>query len=108
MERKKYDLKSENMDIVSEPLMDSLFPSEIDQNDNKLRVLSLFSGCGGMDIGLEGGFVCNSLSVPSKSNVDIDYGDGWVKLKSTRMKTVFACDILPEARVAWMNYMYEG
>lgn len=106
MKKKEYDLKSDNMDIVSEPLMDSIFPSDINQNDDMLRVLSLFSGCGGMDIGLEGGFVCNSLSVPTKENIEIDLGKGWVKLKNTRMQTVFACDILPEARIAWMNYMY--
>ena len=28
-----------------------------------MRVLSLFSGCGGMDIGFEGGFTCGAKSI---------------------------------------------
>lgn len=28
-------------------------------DDDSLRVLSLFSGCGGMDLGFEGGFICH-------------------------------------------------
>ena len=30
--------------------------------DGTLRVLSLFSGCGGMDLGFEGGFICHRKS----------------------------------------------
>ena len=34
-------------------------PSQFDGNmPSKKRVLSLFSGCGGMDLGFEGDFVC--------------------------------------------------
>ena len=37
-----------------------------DSSDGELRVLSLFSGCGGMDIGFEGGFSCLKESVNTK------------------------------------------
>lgn len=30
---------------------------------NKRRLISLFSGCGGMDIGFEGGFTCSKRSI---------------------------------------------
>ena len=70
------------------------------------RVLSLFSGCGGMDIGFEGGFKCLKRSI----NTDIhpkwvaeDHGD-WVLLAKTGFKTVFANDIRPDAKAAWVSY----
>lgn len=34
--------------------------------NNKKRVLSLLSGCGGMDIGFEGGFKCLKRSIKQK------------------------------------------
>ncbi len=69
-------------------------------------MLSLFSGCGGMDLGFEGAFICNRKSVPSGSdwierNVDKD----WVMLKKNRFSTVFANDILEEAYLTWNQYM---
>lgn len=67
--------------------------------ENNLRVVSLFSGCGGMDIGLEGGFkVHESLRHPHFS---ID-ANGC--LKKTRFSTVFANDIRPGAKLAWQRY----
>jgi hypothetical protein len=73
--------------------------------DNK-RVLSLFSGCGGMDIGLEGGFQCLKRSINTDINpdwIDEDNGD-WVTLAETGFKTVFANDIRPDAKAAWVSY----
>lgn len=70
------------------------------------RVLSLFSGCGGMDLGIEGGFLCHEKSVPDKCCIDGTCDEnGWVKLKRNRFRTIFACDILPEARATWLKYM---
>ncbi|MDD7342884.1 MAG: hypothetical protein PUG64_04345, partial [Bacteroidales bacterium] len=36
-------------------------------NPEQLSMLSLFSGCGGMDLGFEGGFICHKKSVPVDS-----------------------------------------
>ena len=73
-----------------------------------MRVLSLFSGCGGMDIGFEGGFTCGAKSINEDLYPDwIDevLGDGKrVKVKKTVFETVFANDIRPDARRAWTEY----
>lgn len=70
-------------------------------------MLSLFSGCGGMDIGLEGNFSCLKKAINLHRNSDwinSDIDDNWVKLKSTGFKTVFANDIRPDAKATWVNY----
>ena len=74
--------------------------------ERKLRVLSLFSGCGGMDIGFEGGFRCLKKSVNSTIHNDwIEKDNGkWVNLKKTGFETVFANDIRPDAKAAWVSY----
>ena len=72
-----------------------------------LNVLSLFSGCGGMDLGFEGGFPVLRASVNEaltphfierginkKKPGDKKQGNGFVQLRKTRFKTVFANDIL--------------
>ena len=75
--------------------------------DTQLNVLSLFSGCGGMDLGFEGGF--NVLRESINENVHPEWnvkknGKCWAKLPKTRFHTVFANDIKPEAKSAWCNY----
>lgn len=70
------------------------------------RVLSLFSGCGGMDIGLEGGFTCLKASINQNIHptwIEEDYGK-WVKVGETGFKTVFANDIRKDAKSAWVSY----
>ncbi|OAH72625.1 modification methylase [Chryseobacterium sp. FP211-J200] len=72
-----------------------------------LNVLSLFSGCGGMDLGFEGGFSVlqesvNEVLTPEFINRKLK--NGFVELKKTKFKTVFANDILSDARNAWVNY----
>lgn len=71
-----------------------------------MNVLSLFSGCGGMDIGFEGGFECLSRSINTVLHTDwIEESKGaWSKVKSTGFKTVFANDIRPDAKSAWVSY----
>ena len=71
-----------------------------------MNVLSLFSGCGGMDIGFEGGFECLSRSINSVLHNDwIEENNGkWVKVKATGFKTVFANDIRPDAKAAWVSF----
>ncbi|MDT8391670.1 MAG: DNA (cytosine-5-)-methyltransferase [Lentisphaeria bacterium] len=69
-----------------------------------LRVLSLFSGCGGMDLGFEGGFDVLSESVNPMLHPEwlpLEDRKDWVTLPSTRFKTVFSNDILPFAKAAW-------
>lgn len=72
----------------------------------KKRVLSLFSGCGGMDIGFEGGFVCQKRSINEELHPDwITEDNGkWVKVAETGFETVFANDIRPDAKAAWVSY----
>lgn len=76
-------------------------------NNTTLNVLSLFSGCGGMDLGFEGGF--NVLRQSVNTIIHSDWkvkkeGNIWVKLPETKYHTVFANDIKPEAKAAWSNY----
>lgn len=72
----------------------------------KLRVLSLFSGCGGMDLGFEGHFIANRKSFAADDErIERVINDDWLLLRPTRFQTVFANDILPEACVAWNAYM---
>ena len=77
------------------------------KNEKPLNVLSLFSGCGGMDLGLEGGFNVLKKSVnfekhPEWNISEID--ENWVRLGRTRFRTIFANDIRPGAKTAWINY----
>ena len=71
-----------------------------------MNLLSLFSGCGGMDIGFEGDFTCLKKSINSEIHPswikEID-GD-WVTVMPTIFKTVFANDIRPDAKAAWVSY----
>lgn len=71
-----------------------------------MRLLSLFSGCGGMDIGFEGGFWCLKKSINLAMHHDwITKTNGsWVKLAKTNFETVFANDINPYAKAAWVSY----
>ncbi len=72
----------------------------------KKKLLSLFSGCGGMDIGFEGSF-----SLP-KNVLNQDINSNWIKHKNeknielaeTIFETVFANDINQYAKIAWNNY----
>lgn len=92
-------------DILSECQL-PLFPLKKVDSKNKLRVLSLFSGCGGMDIGFEGGFICHRKSVnPQNDWIEESVNTNWVKLKDTNFITVFANDILEEAKATWSSYM---
>ncbi len=71
-----------------------------------MRVLSLFSGCGGMDIGFEGDFLCLKRSINTQLHPDwiIEDRGNWVKVKKTPFQTVFANDIRPDAKAAWLSY----
>jgi DNA (cytosine-5)-methyltransferase 1 len=70
------------------------------------RVLSLFSGCGGMDLGMEGGFQVHKRTVSwlqDSSDRSQAIGD-WIYLDETSFQTVFANDIRIDAKTAWERY----
>ena len=103
----KYSSSKEDVNIVEEPNYFLNFGSEDKISlDKTINVMSLFSGCGGMDLGLEGGFAVHNKSINEKLTPDfigeiID--EKFVRLKSTKFKTVFANDILKEAKTAWIH-----
>ena len=77
------------------------------EKDVRINVLSLFSGCGGMDLGFEGGLHILKESMNEHIHPEWNVtkrGERWVKLPDTRFHTIFANDIKPEAKSAWCNY----
>ena len=96
----------EEIDKAAESEIPIRFDDEPLRKDKRYRVLSLFSGCGGMDLGFEGHFIANKKSFAENSPyINNQMGDNWVFLKKTQFQTVFANDILPEAEKAWTTYM---
>ena len=75
-------------------------------NRQQKRVLSLFSGCGGMDLGLEGGFWVHQDCVNENIHQDwvVERREPWLKLPRTTFETVFANDITKAAHNAWIPY----
>ena len=71
-----------------------------------MRLLSLFSGCGGMDIGFEGGFYCLRKAINTQLHPDwiVDTNGDWALLAPTIFETIFANDIRRDAKVAWSTY----
>lgn len=72
-----------------------------------INVLSLFSGCGGMDLGIEGDFEVLAASVNEKINPHweiVSLDEKWVRLPKNRFHTIFANDICADARTVWTNY----
>lgn len=71
-----------------------------------INIVSLFSGCGGMDLGFEGNFVVPYKSVASKPEwISSTINERWVRLNPTRFKLIFANDILREAAITWTANM---
>ena len=107
-QKKKYSetYNEEFSDIVSDYQIPLVFDMDEEQDSDSIKVLSLFSGCGGMDLGFEGSFFANKRSfAESDPNIVFKIKNEWVKTRKTRFKTIFANDILPEAQVAWTTYM---
>ena len=104
---RKIEYSQEN--VISEQIKASELPLFYIGNktrDEELSMLSLFSGCGGMDLGFEGGFICHRKSIPPYSNrIEKTINEDWVLLKPNRFTTIFANDILPEAMHTWIQYM---
>lgn len=96
-----------NENGVEEPQLTLSYENVVDNPAKPLKVLSLFSGCGGMDLGFEGNFLVHKHSINENLNPDFieELGQGdFVRLKPTKFQTVFANDILHEARNSWVNY----
>ncbi|MCE2853946.1 MAG: DNA cytosine methyltransferase [Roseiflexaceae bacterium] len=72
------------------------------------KVLSLFTGCGGMDLGFEGGFCVHRKSINECIHPhwmsETDAHKTWIKLPTLHFETVFANDILPAAYKAYSQY----
>lgn len=101
------------INLAEEPQLDILYypkssPKTLNHEKKEtLNVLSLFSGCGGMDLGFEGGFSVLQESINeilTPQFIDKKLGNGFIQLKKTKFKTVFANDIFTDARNAWVNY----
>jgi len=69
-----------------------------------LKVMSLFSGCGGMDLGFEGDFDVLSETINPLIHPEwlpAENRTNWVRLPATRFKTIFANDICRAGKAAW-------
>lgn len=75
----------------------------------KKNLLSLFSGCGGMDLGFEGNFEVFKPCINEKIHPDWINGrsNGKVTLPETCFQTVFANDILNSCRATWVPFFEE-
>lgn len=102
-----------DLNVFREPQLEILYYPKSStttsyKNENEtLNVLSLFSGCGGMDLGFEGGFSVLEESINENLTphfIDHKQNNGFIQLKKTKFKTVFANDIMIDARNAWVNY----
>lgn len=100
------EFESSTSDFLSDIQIPINFDTRKELKGNSLKVLSLFSGCGGMDLGFEGAFIAHRKSFPEGSPfIHHPINKDWVMLKKTRFNTVFANDILKEAETAWTAYM---
>lgn len=92
-------------DIVSDSQL-TLNYSQEKRANKKLKILSLFSGCGGMDIGFEGDFIAPYKSIaPHPEWIEKRINEEWVNVKPTDFSLVFANDILKEAALTWTRFM---
>lgn len=74
--------------------------SKMAHNNNKLKVLSLFTGIGGMDMGFDGEVIVHKDSIIDKEFIDKPYTstDNFVVLKKNNFECVFQNDILEGAK----------
>lgn len=73
-------------------------------NTQQIMALSLFSGCGGMDLGLEGGFTAFKKQVNEtlhKDWISKHLSDNKVMLSETGIQTIYANDIDKNCKKAW-------
>ncbi|MCX5774445.1 MAG: DNA (cytosine-5-)-methyltransferase [Fusobacteria bacterium] len=70
---------------------------------DNIKVASFFSGCGGLDLGIEGNFFTKKTYIKNNEWIQEEQGE-FVKLKKNRFETVFACDIKKSAKISWENF----
>ena len=68
MKEKRYPSITFESDILSDLQIPFAFEEKINEKQD-LKVLSLFSGCGGMDLGFEGNFMAHKKSISPSANV---------------------------------------
>lgn len=72
----------------------------------KIKIASLFSGCGGMDLGFEGDIQAHKSWLSAS---ELDYYKKFSRNQFTRLdpldfETIFACDVNNKAKIAWDYY----
>ena len=67
----------------------------------RFKHLSLFSGSGGMDIGIRGDFKVHYKFLGNNKSKK-----KWIKLPKTKFDTVFANDIKKESLIFWEKKSY--
>ena len=69
-------------------------------------LLSLFSCGGGMDIGFEGGFKVLKSTINTETSSDMieTEDDKYYTLKENSFETIFANDIVDDAKTLWSDY----
>lgn len=109
----KIETVDAEIEVAQEPQLELMYYPKTNltavekKESDTLNVLSLFSGCGGMDLGFEGGFSVLEQSINeilTPHFIDKKFENGFVQLRKTKFKTVFANDILVDARNAWVNH----
>jgi DNA (cytosine-5)-methyltransferase 1 len=67
-------------------------------------VASLFSGCGGMDLGFEGDFAVVRPCLTATEIREFPGRSRWVDLPRLKFANIFACDVYPKAQIAWNSF----
>ncbi len=72
----------------------------------KKQLASLFSGCGGMDLGFEGGFLAHKswLTQEELKKYKKFNKNGFTTLNELSFETIFACDVNAKAKASWDHY----
>ena len=83
-----------------------MYNLSMNKQTKKKNVLSLFSGCGGMDLGFEGKFSVPSVCINKDIHPDWikNEKNNFVELQPTFFNLVFANDIMDIAKTAWNSY----
>ena len=102
----EYKEQQITFDIISDNTQLPIIDSQFTRKNKTIKVLSLFSGCGGMDLGFEGNFIAPFKSIaPHPEWIENHIDKDWVLLKPTDFSIVFANDILKEASLTWTKFM---